>query len=67
MKQFRMQISTQNRQPQLEKNTTNKNYILRKMGWKFQNPNFNNLCKIAFWNKQNWLNKELIVWSGLAR
>ena len=23
--------------------------------------------KIAFWNKQKWVNKELITWSGLAR
>ena len=44
---------------------TNENCILRKMGLKFHNPGFNLLCKIAFWNKQKWLNKELIIWSGL--
>ena len=32
---------------------------------KFQNHIFNILYKIAFWNKQKWLNKELIIWSGL--
>ena len=37
------------------------------MGLKFQNPSFNILCKIAFWNKQKWLNKELIIWDGLPR
>ena len=37
------------------------------MGLKFQNPSFNILCKIAFWNKQKWLSKELIIWSGLPR
>ena len=36
------------------------------MGLKFQNPSFI-LFKIAFWNKQKWLNKELIIWSGLPR
>ena len=36
------------------------------MGLKFHNPNFNILCKIAFWNKQKWLNKELIIWNELA-
>ena len=35
-------------------NATNKNYILRQKGLKFQNP----------WNKQNWMNKELIMWNG---
>ena len=25
------------------------------------------ICKIAFWNKQKWLNKELIMWSKLLR
>ena len=51
-----------------EKNVaTNENCILRKMGLKFQNPSFNILCKIAFWNKQKWLSKELIIWSGLPR
>ena len=33
----------------------------------FQNPNFKILCEIAFWDEQKWLNKELIIWSGLAR
>ena len=51
-----------------EKNVaTNENYILRKKSLKFQNPSFNILCKIAFWNKQKCLNKELIIWSGLPR
>ena len=35
------------------------------MGPKFQNPSFNILFKIAFWNKQKKMNKELIIWSGL--
>ena len=49
-----------------EKNVaTNKNCILRKMGLKFQSPSFNILFKIAFWNKQKKMNKELIIWSGL--
>ena len=49
-----------------EKNVaTNKKCILRKMGPKFQNPSFNILFKIAFWNKQKKMNKELIIWSGL--
>ena len=34
------------------------------MDLKFQNPNFVILRKLAFWNKQKWLNKELITWSG---
>ena len=51
-----------------EKNVaTNENWILKKMGLKFQNPNLNILRKIAFWNKQKWLNKELITWRGLPR
>ena len=49
-----------------EKNVaTSENCILRKMGLKFQNPSFNILFKIAFWNKQKKMNKELIIWSGL--
>ena len=47
--------------------STNENSILRNMVLKFPNPNFNILCKIAFWNKQKWLTKELILWSGLPR
>ena len=35
------------------------------MGLKFQNPSFNMLCRIAFWNKKKWLNKELIIWSEM--
>ena len=35
-----------NRKSQLAKKSCN--YILRKMGLKFQKPNFNNLFKIAF-------------------
>ena len=34
------------------------------MALKFQNPNHNILCKIAFWSKQKWLNKELINEEG---
>ena len=50
-----------------EKNfATNENCILRKMALKFQDPNFNILCGITFWNKQKCLNKELIIWSGLS-
>ena len=57
MKQFKMQISTQ--ADNYRKNVAiNKNYILRKMRLKFQNPNFNISSKIAFWNKQKWLNRE---------
>ena len=37
------------------------------MGLKFQDPSFNILCKIEFWNEQNWLNKDLIIWSGLPK
>ena len=49
-----------------EKNVaTSENCILRKMGLKFQNPSFNILFKIAFWNKKKKMNKELIIWSGL--
>ena len=45
-----------------EKNSsTNENSILRKIVLKFQNPSFNILYKIAFWNKEKWLNKELIM------
>ena len=47
--------------------TNSKNYILRKMDFKFQNPNFNIVYKIAFWIKQKWVNKELIIimeWDG---
>ena len=40
------------------------NWIQIKMDLKFQNPSLNILSKIAFWNKQSLLNKELITWSG---
>ena len=43
----------------------NKNCILRKMDLKFQNLKFKTLCKIHFWNKQKWLNKEVIISGGL--
>ena len=46
--------------------TTCKNCILKEMGLKFQKAYFKILCQIAFWNKQKWLNKELIVWMGLT-
>ena len=46
-------------------NATSENCIPRKMSSKFQNPSFNILCKIAFWNKQKWLNKELIGGTAL--
>ena len=32
-----------------------------------KNAIFNTLCKIAFWNKQKWLNNELIIWIGLPK
>ena len=49
-----------------EKNAaTNENCILEKMDLKFQNASFNILCKATFWNEQKWLNKELIMCSGL--
>ena len=54
---FEMQISTESYNHKLKTNLTNKSYILGKMGLKFQNPVFNILCKIAFWNKQKWLKK----------
>ena len=48
-----------------EKNVaTNENCILRKMGLKFEDTNFNILCEITFWNKQKWLNKELSLFGG---
>ena len=63
-----MQISIQTTNKTREKNVaTNENCILRKMDLKFQNPSLKILCKIAFWNKQKRLNKELIMWSGLPR
>ena len=40
---------------------------LRNMTLKAQNPGFNILWKIAFWNEQKWLNKGLIIWSRLLR
>ena len=65
MRQFKIQISTQTDQKKMLQ--TNENCILRKMGLKFRNPSFSILWKIAFWNKQKWLNKELIIWSKLLR
>ena len=67
MRQCKMQISTQtdNQNYRKENVATNENCILRKMVLKFQNHSFNILYKIAFWNNQKWLNKELIIWSGL--
>ena len=35
---------------------------MRNRYFKFQNPDFNILRKIAFWNKQKGLNEELILW-----
>ena len=63
MRQFKMQISTQIDKTKTRKInvTTNENCILKKMSSKFKNPSFNILCEIAFWNKQKWLNKELIT------
>ena len=46
---------------------TTENSILRKMGLTFQNPNFNILCRIAFWNRQKWLNMGLIICNRLPR
>ena len=34
-----------------------------KWAYNFKNLNFNILCKIAFWNRQKWLNKELMILS----
>ena len=62
-----MQISTQTDNQNLGENVaTNENCILRKMGLKRENSGFNILCKIAFWNKQNWLNSELNASPGGA-
>ena len=36
---------------------TNENCILRKMGLKFQDTNFNSSCEIIFWKEEKWLNK----------
>ena len=53
-----MQPSTERDDHKLRKNiAANERYIVRKTGSKFQNPVFNILCKIAFWNKQMCLNK----------
>ena len=35
-------------------------YISKKKGLKSQNPKFNIFWKIAFWNKQKWLNKNML-------
>ena len=68
MRQFKMQISTQTVIKTSVKNISfNENCILKKIGLKLQNPTFNSLCKIAFWNKQKWLNKLLIIWTGDAQ
>ena len=42
---------------------TNRNFILRKMDLKFQNPSFNILCKIAFWNKKTIISSWISSWS----
>ena len=44
---------------------SNENCTLRKTGLKFKNPSFKTLSKKAFWNKQKWLNKDLIIWGRL--
>ena len=69
MRKCKIQISTQtdNQNKKKKKVATNGNRILRQMGLKFQNPNYNILCKAAFWNKQTLLNKELITWSRLPK
>ena len=55
---FRMQISTQTDDHNFRKNSaTDKKYILRNKGSKFQSHRFKFLCKIAFWKNQKWLNK----------
>ena len=56
-----MQISTQT------DNHNQRNFILRKMGLKFGNPNFDILRKIAFMKNHMWLIKELVIWDRLAR
>ena len=51
-----------------EKNiAANENYILRKMGLKFQTPSFIILSEIASWNKQKWLNEKLLIRSRLPK
>ena len=62
---FQLKQTTKTRQKKIA--VTNENWILRKMNLKFQNPSFNILCKIAFWNMQKMLNKKLIIWSRLSR
>ena len=64
----KMQISIQpDNQNQRKKMLQPMKTASRKMSLNFQNPSFNILCKITLWNKQNGLNKELIIWSGLLR
>ena len=53
-----LKILTKNREKIV---ANNENCILRKTGLKFKNPSFKTLSKIAFWNKQKWLNKDLII------
>ena len=51
MKQFKMEILTHTDNKNWRKNVaTNKKLLSEKYGLRFQNPNFNILCKIAFWN-----------------
>ena len=63
----KMKILTQT-DDQIERKSvaTNENCILRKISLKFKNHSFNVLWKIAFWNKQKWLNRELIIWSEFS-
>ena len=61
---YQLKLITTTRENMLQQK---KNYTLRKVGLKSENPNFEILCKIAFCDKQKWLNKKLIKWSGLAK
>ena len=55
---FRMQISTQTDDHNFRKNgATDKKYILRNNGSKFQSHKFKVLCKIALCKNPKWLNK----------
>ena len=66
MRQFKMQVSTQIDNQSWEEKCWNQWKVnSEKNGLEISKPNI--LCKIAFWSKQDWLNKELIIWGGLAR
>ena len=59
---FRMQISTQTDDHNFRKNgATDKKYILRNNGSKFQSHKFKVLCKIALCKNPKWLNKVVSI------